>query len=94
VLLKGLALTNLDGPAINISTKDSKDALKCGGQLLIGGGDITLTVGGKGFKGLNAADVQPIGDGIDGNGNMTVSGGTIIVQGPPGLATGKPTGRL
>jgi len=71
----GDGLVNIsNGTLVVHSTKDSKDALKSTGQLQVAGGDITLIVGGKGSKGLKAADIQLNGGKV----TIQTSGGVVL----------------
>lgn len=58
------------------STDDGLNATM--GNDIEGNDGSQLTISG-GYLDINA----PTGDGIDGNGNLTISGGTVIVHGPP-----------
>jgi trimeric autotransporter adhesin len=65
------------GGEINLTSSD--DGLNATmGSDIEGNDGSQLTISG-GYLYLNA----PTGDGIDGNGNATISGGTVIVHGPP-----------
>lgn len=77
--VEGFEAPNLyfKGGEINLTSSD--DGLNATyGSDIEGNDGSQLTISG-GYLALYA----PTGDGIDGNGNMTVSGGTVIVHGPP-----------
>ncbi|MBK7258008.1 MAG: carbohydrate-binding domain-containing protein [Ignavibacteriae bacterium] len=77
--VEGFEAPNLffKGGEINLTSSD--DGLNATyGSDIEGNDGSQLTISG-GYLALYA----PTGDGIDGNGNMTISGGTVIVHGPP-----------
>lgn len=77
--VEGFEAPNLSFKGGEITLTSSDDGLNATyGNDIEGNDGSQLTISG-GYLALYA----PTGDGIDGNGNMTISGGTVIVHGPP-----------
>lgn len=77
--VEGFEAPNIYIKGGEISVTSSDDGLNATkGSDIEGNDGSQLTISG-GYLYVNA----PTGDGIDGNGNLTISGGTVIVHGPP-----------